>query len=180
MQYSAPIFVLKRRAKSLAREAGIPLHQALNEMAAQEGYNSWSHLASSSAKETLANETLTNEILFQLQPGDLWLIGARPKQGKTRLGLELAAGASRIGRIGYFFTLDDNTRDVAEQYASIGYDPHSTDVVVDTSDDISADHIIDHLSEARPTLVVVDYLQILTRSAPTQALIVKCRRFGSI
>ena len=165
MKYSVPIFVLKRRAKSLARDAAIPLHQALDKVAATEGFASWSHLASSSAKQAPANK-----ILFQLNPGDLWLIGARPGQGKTRLGLELAAGAIRIGRKGYFFTLDYNTREVAEQFASMGFDPHKSGVVVDTSDEISAEYIIGRLSAANSALVVVDYLQILDQKRTNPSL----------
>ena len=98
-------------------------------MAATEGCNSWSHLASSSAKEAPANE-----ILFQLRFGDLWLIGAKPGQETTRLGLEFAAGPIRIRRKGYFFTLNYKRRNLAEQFASIGFDPHHNGVVVDLSD----------------------------------------------
>jgi hypothetical protein len=40
------IYVLKRRAKELARTEGIPLHEAQNRIATSEGYSSWSHLMS--------------------------------------------------------------------------------------------------------------------------------------
>jgi len=44
MDLSAPINELKRKAKLLRREVGIPLNQALNQIAKDEGYSSWSIL----------------------------------------------------------------------------------------------------------------------------------------
>lgn len=44
MSLSAPIYVLKRKAKLLSREANIPLNQALNRIAKNEGFESWSFL----------------------------------------------------------------------------------------------------------------------------------------
>lgn len=44
MHLSAPINVLKRKAKLLSREAAIPLNQALNRVAKEEGYTGWSFL----------------------------------------------------------------------------------------------------------------------------------------
>lgn len=44
MQLSAPIYKLKRKAKLLAREIDIALHQALDKVAIEEGFQSWSHL----------------------------------------------------------------------------------------------------------------------------------------
>ena len=41
MNLSAPIYQLKRNAKLLGREAGIPLNKALAQIAQQEGYQSW-------------------------------------------------------------------------------------------------------------------------------------------
>ena len=168
MQFSAPIYVLKRKAKLLAREADVPLHQALDELATQEGYRSWSHLASSPE-----NVSPVREILGLLEPGDLCLVAARPGQGKTLLGLELAAKASRIGRQGYFFTLDFHEQDVADRLMSLGIDPNSTDseVVIDTSDDVSADYVIDRLSTANtPALIVLDYLQLLDQKRKNPSL----------
>lgn len=45
MRLSAPIHVLKRKAKRLSREAGISLNQALDRIARDEGFQSWSLLA---------------------------------------------------------------------------------------------------------------------------------------
>ncbi|RMB04577.1 hypothetical protein [Eilatimonas milleporae] len=38
MKLSAPVFRLKRRARTLAREEKIPLHQALDRLARREGF----------------------------------------------------------------------------------------------------------------------------------------------
>ncbi|MBY6113322.1 hypothetical protein KUW09_04715 [Mameliella alba] len=43
---TTPIYVLKRRAKELSRERGIPLHEAQKQIAKQEGFASWSLLVS--------------------------------------------------------------------------------------------------------------------------------------
>ena len=39
MKLSAPVYRLKRRAKVLAREERIPLHEALDRVAMDEGFN---------------------------------------------------------------------------------------------------------------------------------------------
>ncbi|MEM8801865.1 MAG: DNA helicase [Pseudomonadota bacterium] len=175
MQFSAPIYVLKQKAKRLAQETPMPLHQALDRIAMREGYQSWSHLSASAHTESPAKQ-----ILQHLRPGDLCLIGARPGQGKTRLGLELAARASRIGRAGYFFTLDYHARDVAEQFTAMHIDPSSAGVVVDTSDDVSADYITARLSAAKgPALIVVDYLQLLDQKRTNPSLDCQMSAFRS-
>ncbi len=160
MQLSAPIHVLKRKAKVMARDSGLALHQALDRVAVAEGYRSWSHLSAS----TSTQEQPGGAVLARLRPGELCLIGARPGQGKTLLGLELALRASQLGRRGFFFTLDYHARDVADRLRSIGPDVASAGdaLVIDTSDDVSADHIVRRLRvNEQPALVVVDYLQLL-------------------
>ena len=159
MRLSAPVFRLKRQARLLAREKEIPLHKALDRIAQDEGFRSWSHLAVSSSGHRRAGE-----VLAQLDPGDLVLLGARPGQGKTLLGLELAADAVRKGRQSFFFTLEYTEEDVLSRLGSLGTDVKSLECsfVLDTSDDICADYIIGQLGQApRGTLVVVDYLQLL-------------------
>lgn len=159
MQFSAPIYVLKRRAKQLARDTDLALHQALDAVARREGCQSWAHLAS-----CWPGDTPARSVLSRLEPGDLCLIAARPGHGKTRLGLDLVSKASQLGRKGVFFTIDYHERDVADQFQALGVDPRSNqgDMVTDTSDEISAGHIIRRLSaERKPTLSVVDYLQVL-------------------
>lgn len=159
MQFSAPIYALKRKAKLLARGRDIALHQALDTIAVEEGFRSWSHLVSSSRHDGPARRGL-----LRLKPGDLALIAARPGQGKTLLGLEMAARAPEIGRKGYFFTLDYHARDIETQLSTLGFDPGviSEACVIDTSDDLCAEHVIKRLEAGgEAALVVVDYLQLL-------------------
>ena len=160
MKLSAPIFRLKRRAKLLSREARIPLAEALNRIAEQEGFRSWSLLAALWAKRAPAPE-----IFAQLSSGDMLLVGARPMQGKTILALGILAEAHRAGRFGAYFTLEHTTAEAGEALRSVGVDPASADILVDTSDAISADHIISKLRGVKPdAVIVVDYLQALDHS----------------
>lgn len=159
MRLSSPIYTLKRQAKLLARDNDIKLHEALNQIAIKEGFGDWSHLANSYSKATPAKE-----IMSQLNPGDMVLIGARPGHGKTLLGLELTALANKSNRTGYVFSLDCNEADVWDRFEKLGFDPkeHDRPIVVDTSDDICAAHIIERLSDTpNRVLAVVDYLQLL-------------------
>jgi len=168
MRLSSPIYTLKRQAKLLARDNDIKLHDALNQIAAKEGFKNWSHLASSYSKTTPAKE-----IMSQLKSGDMVLIGARPGHGKTLLGLELAALAKKNSRKGYVFSLDYNEMDVWDRYEKLGLDPkeHDGPIVVDTSDDICAAHIIERVKNTPShTLVVVDYLQLLDQKRSTPPL----------
>ncbi|MEM1020766.1 MAG: DNA helicase [Pseudomonadota bacterium] len=167
MRLSSPIYTLKRQAKMLARDNGIKLHEALNQIAAKEGFKDWSHLASSYSKTTPAKE-----IMSQLKSGDMVLIGARPGHGKTLLGLELAALAEKSSRKGYVFSLDYNETDVWDRFAKLGFEQNANahQVVVDTSDDICAAYVMARLGNTfGDSLVVVDYLQLLDqrRSNPT-------------
>ena len=45
MKLSAPLYHLKRKAKLLSRAENIPLHEALDRVAKQEGFGAWSLLA---------------------------------------------------------------------------------------------------------------------------------------
>ena len=45
MKLSAPLYHLKRKAKLLSRAENIPLHEALDRVARQEGFGAWSLLA---------------------------------------------------------------------------------------------------------------------------------------
>ncbi|MGB3315279.1 MAG: DNA helicase [Albidovulum sp.] len=168
MQLSAPVYRLKRQARLLARQTGIPLHNALDKMAVEEGFQTWSHLASYSSHESPAKS-----VLSELEPGDLVLLGARPGHGKTLLGLELASMAAHQGRKGYFFTLDYNERDVAARLSDLGIDPAAVQdaMTVDTSDEVSADYIISCIKdEKKPTLIVIDYLQLLDQKRTNPGL----------
>lgn len=168
MTLPAPVFQLKRRAKLLARETGAAQHDALDAIARQEGFASWSHLSASTPRGDLARS-----ILSQAHPGDLILLGARPMQKKTRLGLELAIRADEIARQGYFFTLDYTPRDIADQAAAMGLTPSAVadKVVIDTSDGVCADYVIARVAAGRePALVVVDYLQLLDQKRANPSL----------
>lgn len=159
MILSAPVYRLKRQARTLSRTENIPLHEALDRIARREGFEAWSLLAVrtpvSRAGKTLACE---------LEPGEMVLLGARAGQGKTLLSLELLAEAMKAGHRGVFFTLEHNEAELRELFAVIGEDLSSFAgrFEFDNSDAISARHIIGRLSQApRGTVAVVDYLQLL-------------------
>ena len=173
MRLSAPIFRLKRQAKLLSRTQDIPLHQALNQIAISEGYNAWSHLAASATPTSLSPCSLSEAILTELAEGDMLLLAARPGHGKTLAGLEIAATAHRKGRNGLFFTLDYHEQDVVRRLSQITDTANvATDkVVIDTSDEICADHIIRRLSRmSGPSVAVIDYLQLLDQRRCTPEL----------
>ena len=77
MRLSAPIYRLKRVARTQARDQNIPLHAALDQIAATEGFSSWSLLVSRDAKESIDPSAL----LARLRPGELALIAARLHPG---------------------------------------------------------------------------------------------------
>ena len=159
MRLSAPVHMLKRRARILAREEHISLHAALDRIAAQQGFAAWSLLVAQAP--TAAPVT---KFFAQLSAGDLVLLGARPGHGKTLMSLKLAVEAMKAGRQSVFFSLEYAERDVLARFRAIGVAPTDFDGLFgfDNSDDISADYIIAALADApRGTLVVVDYLQLL-------------------
>jgi hypothetical protein len=158
MKVTIPVFRLKRDARRLARDKGVPLHAALDLVAREAGFAHWSLLAADHAHQRPAVR-----VLQQMQAGDLVLLGARPGQGKTLLGLELCGGALATGRAAAFFSLEWTQAEVAHRFAEVGVDvAQARGLRVDTSDAICADHIIAALEDApRGSVAVVDYLQIL-------------------
>lgn len=169
MPLSAPLYRLRRDARRLAREASIPLHEALDRVAGAQGFACWSLLVARHAAAKPAER-----LHAWLEPGDLLLIGARPGQGKTRLGLELASLAAWRGSRAVFFTLEWDARTVVERLRALGADLAALAPCfkIDDSPAISAGHIVARLADApRGTLAVVDYLQILDqkRSNPDLA-----------
>ena len=159
MRLSAPIYHLKRRAKQLARDKEIPLNKALNSIAKQEGFPSWSLLSAQAS-----SNSHPAELLSQINPGDLVLLGARPGHGKTMMGLKLVLEAIKAGQRGVFFTLEYNEKEALERIQSIGGKQIALDhdFQIDASDEISADYVIDRLSTAPyGTIAVIDYLQIM-------------------
>jgi len=160
MKLSAPIPVLKRRARQQARNKTIPLNRALNQIARQEGFASWSLL---SAKVTQFSAGLFD----RLTPGDLVLLGARPGQGKTLLGLRVLIDAIAAGHQGHFFTLEYTPADVLTRIKQIGADPQEIGsyFILDTSDEISASYIGVQTADAPAgSVIVIDYLQLLDQN----------------
>ncbi|MGL9617073.1 DNA helicase [Bradyrhizobium sp. U531] len=177
MRLSAPIYHLKRQAKRLSREAGIPLHDALDRIATTEGFSAWSMLAAKAAALTPASR-----LFPQFQPGDLVLVGARPGQGKTLMSLELAVEAMRSGRRAAFFSLEYTQKDVLDRLRAIGVEPAQFDEIfeVDCSDAISADYVVKQMATApHGTLVVIDYLQLLDQRRENPDLSVQVRALKS-
>lgn len=163
MRLSAPIYLLKRRAKRLSREKGLALHAAQDEVAAAEGFRRWSHL--------MASVRDPAERLFgAMRKGDRVILGARPGHGKTLLGLGLAARAARAGRTAVFFTLAFSQREVAAHLARLAPGTADAGLLVDTSDEICADAIMARLAATRAPFAVVDYLQLLDEKRSKPAL----------
>ena len=162
MRISAPIYKLKRQAKLLARQQGLALHMALDRVASDEGFTSWSHLSASYQPGPAV------QVLQALAPGDMVLLAALPGQDKTRLGLEMAQQVGRIGRRGMFFTLEFTHLDIDAVLEVLLSDGQ---VLIDTSDDICAKTIIAQMArQAEPVLVVVEHLQALDHRRDTPAL----------
>lgn len=168
MKLSAPIYSLKRLAKIQSKEHKIPLHAALSRVAQEEGFSSWSLLAAHVAAASPADK-----LLFRLMPGDLVLLGARPGQGKTLLGLELAIKAAQSGQSAWFFTLEWSATDLLGGLKTLGQTPSAIGerFVFDNSDAICADYIAARLASAESgTVVVIDYLQLLDQKRDTPPL----------
>ena len=177
MKLSAAIYHLKRKARRLSREEGIPLHDALDRVATTEGFSAWSLLAAKAAALTPAIR-----LFPQVQPGDLVLIGARPGQGKTLMSLELAVEAMKCGHRAAFFSLEYTEKDVLNRMRAIGVEPAQFDKLfeIDCSDAISADYIVKQMAAApRGTVVVIDYLQLLDQRRENPDLTVQVRALKS-
>ena len=177
MKLSAPLYYLKRKAKLLCRAENIPLHEALDRIARQEGFAGWSLLAVKAAAAAPATK-----LFARLAPGDLVLVGARPGQGKTLMSLELAVQAMKSGSRGVFFTLEYTEKDMVDRFRAIGAARENfADLFeFDSSDEISSDYIVKRLAAApRGTLVVVDYLQLLDQKRDNPELMVQVRALQS-
>ena len=177
MRLSAPVYRLKREARLLSRQHGIPLHEALDRMAVEQGYGSWSLLVARAAATAPAGK-----LFAQLRPGDLVLVAARPGHGKTLMSLELAVEAMKSGHRGAFFTLEYTEHDMTDRFRAIGADLARFDglFAFDSSDDMSADYIVKALASAPAgTLVVVDYLQLLDQKRANPDVMSQVRRLKS-
>ena len=183
MKLSAPIYVLKSQAKALKRRQNISLTEALDQIAKQEGFATWSLLA---AKSKSLLPSSYSEMLDFLNPGDLVLVAARPGMGKGIFAIGLIAQAFSGDRPKpHLFTLVEREEDTLSRLAAYG-DP-STDnpdlCWIDCSNDICADYIIAMAKDrVRPgTLIVVDYLQMLDEkrvNPPLQTQIESLQNFA--
>lgn len=168
MKLSAPVFQLKRRAKLMARNNGVPLHDALDQIACEEGFARWSLLSSQ-----IAAAALSETILSHLDDGDLLLVAGRPGHGKTKLGLQLLLDAARDERRAVFFTLEFTEQQARKHIRSLEKAPSGIGDTLEivTSNEISAEYIIHHLSGSeRGTVAVIDYLQVLDQQRSKPAL----------
>lgn len=179
MKLTHPIYRLKRIARQKARQTGLPLSQALNELAVAEGFTSWSNLAS-----VWRSRGPAEVLLDRFREGNLILLAARPGQGKTLLGLELAATASVGGRNATFFSSECSETDVQRKLTESGFGTpgKNTGPAMDLTDCVCARHIISRLDHApRKTIAVIDYLQVMDqdrREPPLGEQIVNLRRFA--
>jgi len=117
MKLSAPIFQLKRRAKLMARNSNVPLNQALDQIAREEGFARWSMLSS-----RMAAGSRSETILSRLEDGDLLLVAGRPGHGKTTLGLQLLLDAARDDRKAVLFTLEFTEQQARKHIRSLEKD----------------------------------------------------------
>lgn len=155
MKLSAPIHQLKRQAKQLSREQQIPLSQALNTIANQNGFAQWSHLIS-----IYDQQSLPEKMFDQLCQPRLTLVGARPGHGKTKFAFGLAVEATKRQRQSWIFSLEYTQAQVEERFAAEGGD--AALVNIDVSDQISSEYIATQLADVKPdSVVVVDCLQLL-------------------
>jgi replicative DNA helicase len=174
MKLSAPIYRLKRQARVLSRQEGIPHHEALDRIARDQGFSSWSLLASQASELRPSNR-----LRSALENGDLVLVGARPGHGKTLLSLKIAVEAMKAGKRSIFFSLECTEADVIKYFAAIGenLDSYTDQFEFDDSDDICATYMASRLQLAAPgTVVVVDYLQLLDQKRTNPELTQQIRQ----
>ncbi len=183
MKLSAPIYVLKNQAKKLKIAQEISMSQALDLIAQNEGYNSWSLLMAKS-KELLPRRY--DQLMEYFNPGDLIMVGARPFEGKTTFvtGLFVQAIHNRKEE-SLFFSLSEVKGDIEKRMVKFdseilnkkeGYE-------INYSDDISADYVIDYCKErvSNGSIIVIDYLQLLDQKrekAPLQQQVESLKVFA--
>jgi replicative DNA helicase len=183
MKLSAPIHVLKSQAKLLKKTELLSMSEALNKVAINEGFNSWSLL------QSRGNEIFPksyDQILEFFNGGDLVLIGARPSYGKTSFTIGLFVKAIQLKRAkSYYFTLSETHKDVAGRIGvydeSIGQDNNLFEL--NYSNKICADYIIDYTQEmiGENSVIVIDYMQLLDEkriNEPLQDQIEKLKKYA--
>ena len=179
MKLSVPIFILKQQAKTISRGENVPLHQALDRIANREGFAAWSLLAAQRPEDQPSIS-----LFSKLNPGNLVLLGGRPGQGKTLLGIRLAIASISRGNPAALFTLEFTEEDVARCFDVLNRNLacYRDKLMIDASDLINAAHIIERLALAPPnTLVLIDYLQLLDQRRENPSLMAQVaalRRFA--
>ncbi|MGJ8528889.1 DNA helicase [Maritalea sp.] len=174
MKLSAPIYQLKRQAKLLARQNKMPLHQALDQIARTQGFASWSLL---SAKAQSVDQV--EKFAKMLCPADMVLLGGRPGHGKTMVALEVAFLKLKSGFDAYFFTLEYHDKELSNRLAGMANGDIHTQLIVDTSDKICADYVIEKMENAPQGAVgVIDYLQLLDQRRTTPELGIQLKQLN--
>jgi replicative DNA helicase len=165
MKLSAPVHLLKSRAKEIKQGQHIPMIEALDQVARSEGYSSWSLLQ---ARLNHDQPKSRQDVLGYLNPGDLMLIGARRGLGKTKFALEILVQALSEGRHCYFFSLEYTQSEikvlVERLQQNMGFDMSpAIELSIELSDDMSAASIVKKTRKTIVTggVIVVDYLQLL-------------------
>ncbi len=121
----------------------------------------------------LRSDDPARELMAELDPGVLMLMGGRPGHGKTVLGLQLAVEAARTGRDSYFFTLEETDADMAERLESLDLarDGQDRDLTIDCDESIDSGFILDRVQDAgKAPFVVVDFLQRLDQQTGNASL----------
>jgi replicative DNA helicase len=161
---SASIPVLKSKARKLRRAERIPLCAALDQVAAAEGYRTWSLLVAK------AGARKHGDLLERLDAGDLVLLGARPGQGKTLCAVQLLISSLQRYQQGWFFSLQNDAPDLDALFEHLGeHRSAHGGFVFEHSDEICAQSIIEKVQgAASKAVVVIDHLQLLDqrRKAP--------------
>lgn len=169
MKLSAPIHVLKSKAKKLKLEHSITMVEALNEVAKSEGLASWSLLQ---AKSEDIFPGSFKEVLPFFNPGDMILVGARPGMGKTSFAIGLFVEAINQNKPKhFFFSLSEVHRDIETRMTN--YDSSTREkrqsYLCDYSEMICADYIIEKTDGlvGPGSLIIIDYLQLLDQRRST-------------
>jgi hypothetical protein len=150
------------------------LCEALDQVAAQEGYATWSLLVAKEARPAQNPWQRGADWLERIAPGDLVLLGARPGQGKTLWAIRLLLHGLRRGQPGWFFALQNDAPNIDALFDSLGEQRANfgANFVFEHSDEICACHIIEQLGavpkRALTQIAVIDHLQLLDqrRRAP--------------
>lgn len=169
MRTSTPIYILKRTAKRLARSESIPWLNALNRVAQQEGFASWSLLQARYRSDSTLS---AHQLLSHLHPGNMMLIASRPGFGKTLLSLKMLLTAVKNAGSGYFFSLDFTRPQTEAKLQSLDAAFASyPNLHIDCSDEISSSYIIQQTQHAPSgSFLVVDYLQLLDQKRTNPSL----------